>query len=250
MEEERAVGEKGTDMNLPETLLNWIYPRHCPFCGRILKDQSSLICRECAEEIRPVGEPRCRKCGKPLEQQEQEYCADCRKQPHYYEEGIGIFFYDKKMKDSLMKYKYGGRQEYSRFYSHACAVCGEAYIRRWGIQGIIPVPMHKKKERMWGFNQAALLAEQIGQSLKIPVYESCLKKTAETAAQKTLGARERRRNLQGAFRGTEGNWGLERVLLVDDVYTTGSTIDAAAEEILRHGVKSVYFLTVFIGKGF
>lgn len=237
-------------MRFSETILNWLYPAHCPVCHRILENQSRFICPECEGIWRPVQEPRCKKCGKPLEREEAELCQDCISHPHLYEAGAGIFFYDSRKKASLMKYKYGGRRDYGRFYAQACCVYGREYIQRWGIQGIIPIPMYRYKERMRGFNQAAFVAELIGAELDLPVYRESLVKLYRTESQKKLDAAGRRKNLQGAFQGSPGQWGLHRILLVDDVYTTGSTVDAAALEILRHGVEKVYFLTVFIGKGF
>lgn len=248
--ENKAVGEKGACMKTLETMLNWIYPAHCPVCHKILQNQSRFVCPECEGIWKPVSEPRCRKCGKPLEREEAELCQDCAAHPHLYEAGAGIFSYDSKKKASLMKYKYEGRRDYSRFYARACCAYGREYIQRWGIQGIIPVPMHRRKERMRGFNQAALIADLIGAELGILVYKDCLRKLCRTESQKKLDAAARRKNLQNAFQGIPGQWEIQRILLVDDVYTTGSTVDAAAAEILRHGVEKVYFLTVFIGKGF
>lgn len=231
-------------------ILNWFYPRHCPICHKILKDQSGLLCPACLDGLKPVGEPRCKKCGKPLEEEEREYCADCSHSHHAYEEGIGIFFYDKRMKESLMKFKYYGRREYGEFYGQAAAVYGRPYVKKWDIQGIIPIPLHRRKQRERGFNQAEYLADILGREWGIPVYSNCLKKVHNTKSQKKLGSRERKRNLQGAFQGVPGNWGIRRVLLVDDVYTTGSTMDAAAAEIRAHGVEKIFFLTIFVGKGF
>lgn len=237
-------------MKTGDRIVSWFYPRHCPVCHRILKNQDAWICPACAESLRPIGEPRCKKCGKALEKEEAEYCQDCQRTRHVYEQGIGIFTYDERMKDSLMKWKYGGRRDYGEFYGRAAAFYGQGYVKQWGIQGIIPVPLHKRKERQRGFNQAAMVAEIMGQKWNIPVYEGCLRKVTQTEAQKKLGAAQRRLNLKGSFAGTPGEWGLRRVLLVDDVYTTGSTIDAAAKEILCHGVEKIYYISIFVGKGF
>lgn len=196
--------------------------------------------------IQAIREPRCKKCGRPLEDDILEYCKNCVEVPHHFEEGIAIFEYDEHMKESLLKVKFGGRREYLRFFGEGCVQNAGAQIREWGIQGIIPVPMHPDKVRRRGFNQAEILADYIGGKLGIPVYKKSLQKVKNTKEQKTLSGTERKKNLKDAFRGAEGEWGLKSILVVDDIYTTGSTIDAVCAEIRKHGVDKIYFLSVFM----
>ena len=93
------------------------YPRCCPVCQKILKDQRRMICPECEKALRPIGHPRCYKCGKPIET--GEYCRDCQKHRHVYEQGRGIFVYDGIMRRSVTRYKYYGCREYGDFYARA-----------------------------------------------------------------------------------------------------------------------------------
>lgn len=189
------------------------------------------------------------KCGKPLEDCEAEFCGDCRRQHHEFCQGRGIFLYDKKMKASVMKYKDGGRREYGKFYGQAMLKYGERELKRWKPQAVLAVPIHPRKRRMRGFDQAGLLAEIVAEGLGIPCRSGYLKKKKTTAPQKGLSAVQRKRNLIGSFEGAQGDWGLQRILLVDDVYTTGSTIDAVSLTAKYHGVKEVYFMTLCIGRG-
>lgn len=241
-------GERENVKIFNNTWLNWLYPRCCPWCHEILQDQTWLVCPKCGKLHLPIGEPRCKKCGKKLANENMEYCRDCKEHTHFYEEGVGIFSYDDSAHRSLLEYKQQGRREYGRYYAKAAVIYGEAYIKRWKPQWILPVPMHPVDKRRRGFQQGADLANRIGRELNIPVQDNLMKKVRRTNAQKKLSAVDRRKNLEKAFEGEAGRWPVDRVLIVDDMYTTGSTIDAMAKEIQAHGVSRVYFLTIFIGR--
>lgn len=230
-------------------VLRLLYPRRCPVCGEVVAGER-LICRVCKEKVQPIGEPKCKKCGKPLESVEREYCSDCEKGEHDFDEGRGVFFYDRIMRNSILRFKEQGQREYGEFYAKAMAVYCEDLIRFWDPQGVIPIPVSGKKRRKRGFNQAEDLAVHLCRELNLALYPDLLRKTKDTVSQKKLDAAGRKQNLQEAFEGKEGDWGLRRILLVDDVYTTGSTMDAASREARKHGVKEVYFVTVCIGRGF
>ena len=83
-------------------ILDIFYPRCCPVCQKILKDQRRMICPECEKKLRPIGHPRCYKCGKPIE--EGEYCKDCQKHTHIFDQGRGIFVYDGIMRRSVTRF--------------------------------------------------------------------------------------------------------------------------------------------------
>lgn len=227
------------------SFLNMLYPRCCPLCHRILRDQSRLICPECEQNLKPVSGPRCFKCGRPVGR-EEEYCRDCSTHTRRFAQGRGIFLYDDRMKASLMKYKYYGCREYGDFYAKAMCAFAAGELKRWRPQLIVPVPLHRKKERMRGFNQAAYLAERISEDTGIPADCTLVCKTRNTKSQKKLNANQRRRNLKEAFHVCRRVEGL-RILVIDDVYTTGSTVDAMAECLLEAGAGEVFFLTVCIG---
>lgn len=233
-----------------ELLLQAVYPRRCPICHDIVRPKGAQICRGCAGKVRPVREPRCKKCGKPLEKEEQEYCRDCRCRRHYFEEGAGIFPYNQVMRESLMKCKYGGRREYLDYYGQMMIRYGGKYLAYWNPQAIVPIPLYKTQMRIRGFNQSACLAHALGKQSGIPVYSHMLEKTKKTRTQKGLGEKQRRRNLQGAFSTGAQFQPFQRILLVDDVYTTGGTVDEAARCLKKAGVKAVYVLTLCVGKGF
>ena len=222
------------------------YPRCCPVCQKILADQRRMICPECEKELRPIGHPRCYKCGKPIET--GEYCRDCQKHRHVYEQGRGIFVYDGIMRRSVTRYKYYGCREYGDFYARAMYRYAQKELREWKPDLIVPVPVHRSKERQRGFNQAALLAEKIAEGLSLPVNTRGLRRIHSTAPQKKLGKYERDENLKHAFvADARYLQGVRRVLLIDDIYTTGSTVNYCAGALKQAGIEKVWFLTLCTG---
>lgn len=230
--------------------LKLLYPRKCPMCHKILDNGKWTICPGCLERLPPIREPRCKSCGKPLEEENRELCGDCAHGRHLFTGGRGIFSYDAAAHASVMKYKNGGRQEYERFYIQAAALYGEAWVRQCRPQVLVPIPMRSQERRKRGFSPAENLALGLGSAWGIPVEAQLLKKVRRTKEQKGLDAAGRRVNLRNAFEGAPGIWPYQRILLIDDVYTTGSTMDAAAEAAAAHGVGTIYFLTIFIGYGY
>ena len=114
---------------------------------------------------------------------------------------------------------------------------------------ILPVPLHRKRRRQRGYNQAGIIAEEIGRQMGIPVLGNLLVRCVDTRPQKELNDKERKNNLKNAFKIVQNNVQLKRILLVDDIFTTGSTMDGAAEVLKEAGASDVYFVSVSIGRG-
>lgn len=230
---------------IKEKFLNLLYPPRCPACNRILEDKRRSICPECEQAFHPVSENYCMKCGRPVEETE-EYCLQCRQKDRKFSQGRGVFLYNTQMKQSLLRYKFYGSREYGRYYAESiCRYAGED-IKRWKPDVIVPVPMHRRKVKMRGFNQAEDLAERIGVFMGLPVAEDIIYKVKETRSQKKLDAKDRKKNLQDAFRMAYPVNGLT-ILVVDDVYTTGSTMETIAKCLLESGAKKVFFVTLCMG---
>lgn len=237
---------KNIKRNIKEKCLDILYPPRCPVCNGILKDSGRKICPECERTFRPVSEYYCLKCGKPVDETE-EYCEECRHRERKFSRGRGVFLYDTQMKQSLLRYKYYGSREYGKYYAESICRYAGADIMKWKPDVIVPVPLHRRKKRMRGFNQAADLAERTGKLLGIPVTEEIIYKIKETRSQKKLDADERKRNLKNAFQTVTSVKGL-RILVIDDVYTTGSTMEAMAECLLESGAEEVFFVTLCMVK--
>lgn len=191
--------------------------------------------------------PRCKKCGKPLESPGKEYCRDCIRRKHYYDSGRVVWLYTKEMQQSIYRFKYDNKREYADFYVEEVVRLYGSWIQRTGVEAIIPIPLYKQKHRRRGFNQAQVLAEGIGRELNIPVLSKVVGRTRSTVAQKELNDKERQKNVKNAFKIIDNEVKLKKVLLVDDIYTTGSTMDAVAGVLRGNGVKEIYFLCICTG---
>jgi ComF family protein len=123
-------------------------------------------------------------------------------------------------------------------------------IKEWEIEQIIPVPLHWKRKRRRGYNQAEILAKCLGKKMGIRVETKAVRRAHNTKPQKALSHRERKQNLAHAFC-VNPKWKPARnILIVDDIYTTGNTIETIARVLREKGVKKVFFLTISIGQGF
>ena len=193
------------------------------------------------------------KCGKPVAE-EEVYCQDCRKAGHIYSGGLSGFRY-RSVSGSLYRFKYDGRQEYADYYGAKMAdrlleALRTGVIRRLP-DALVPVPVSARRMRARGYNQAALLARALSSSLppacRIPVENGVLHRDRETAAMRSMSARERQNNLKKAFHVYGNSVRLKSIMLIDDIYTTGATIDACAMPLLEAGAEEVSYMTLAIG---
>lgn len=234
-------------MKMP--ILDLIYPRRCPVCQDIVPEQK-LICPECQKKLPYVRQPRCMKCGKSVDTMEQEYCGDCQRIKKHYKRGYPVFVYAAPVKQGVMAMKYQNRREYAGFYSQEMLRLFGAEWRELRLDGIIPIPIHSHRLRRRGYNQAELLAKPVSCQLQVPLYNKLLVRSIDTLPQKELDDKERMKNLKKAFLFRENAVELKKVLLVDDIYTTGSTIEACTEVLMQGGVEQVYYTSVCIGRGY
>ncbi len=237
-----------------ENLPRLLFPPRCPFCDKVLFHSifapAEKACGACRGKPEYVKEPMCKRCGKPIADERQEYCLDCGEKERPYAQGKALWVYEGAVKESLYRFKYAGRREYAGYYGEELARAYGGWIRGRGVEGIVPIPLSRKRKRRRGFNQAELVAKEVGRRLGIPVYRDLLLRVRDTRAQKALSGAERKNNLKNAFK-TKGNKvQLNHILLVDDIYTTGSTMDEAAETLMRAGARKVYCLSVSIGRGY
>lgn len=208
-----------------------------------------LICPGCAAKLAYVSQPACYRCGKPLDNERTEYCADCAKERHEFIQGRAVFRYEGPLRGLLYRYKYANRRDYTEFLATQAAGRHAAWAVKIQPDLVIPVPLAKKRMRQRGYNQAELCARRFAQLAGLPFDAGLLVRTRNTVPQRELSAKERKNNLKNAFKINRNVVNLKRVLLVDDIYTTGSTIDAAALVLKQSGVKEVYFLCISIGQG-
>ncbi|MCM1160302.1 MAG: double zinc ribbon domain-containing protein [Roseburia sp.] len=223
-----------------------IYPGRCAICDDILLPGTGKVCQGCKNKPKHVKEPVCRKCGKPLRNPEAEYCRDCMERKHYFKEGAALFVYS-SIKESIYRFKYEGRQEYGAYYGEQVRLHLAEKIRRWRPEALIPVPLHKKRLQKRGYNQAAVFAKAISRETGIPVYENFAERIRNTVPQKELNGQERENNLKKAFKIRQNEVKLKVIIIIDDIYTTGSTMDALALECKKAGIETVYCISLAIG---
>ena len=228
-------------------VLQALYPRRCPVCDDIVGRAGEKICLGCMDRLKLITPPWCMRCGRKTEEGE-EYCRDCRERGHLFDRGRALYEYDSAA-ESIYRFKYGGRREYAEFYGEQIVEYLGDFIRNMEPEAIVPIPLHRRRRAGRGYNQAELLARAAGRRMGIPVYSRLLVRVRDTAPQKKLNREERQNNLKKAFNITANVVKLNKTILVDDIYTTGSTLDAVALELKRHGVKSVYFIALCIGEG-
>ena len=234
-------------MNLWEKCLDLLYPQTCYFCGKVSKDR---LCKSCCEKVIYIEEPRCKKCGKPIRYEEKEQCYDCQQNNTYYEQGKSLWLHQGAVKWSVYQFKYHNRRIYGKFYAEEMYRLYGKKLEDWGIDVIIPIPLHPKRRRKRGYNQAEMIAKHLGRLSGIKVDKKAVVRVSDTKPQKQLNPKERKRNLQRAFRVHKKWEPVKRILLIDDIYTTGNTIDAVAKAPKEKGACKVWFLTISIGQGF
>ena len=226
--------------------LDALFPRRCPVCGRI-PGEGRLVCPSCLNELSFVSSPVCKKCGKEIISETMEYCLDCTRHRRSFEYGVALMNYNPAASRSMAAIKYKNKREYLDFYAEeAVNRCGKC-LRFMEVDFLVPVPVHPARRRKRGFNQAELLAKKLGERLELPVRTDVLQRKKKTEPQKSLSPSERLKNLEQAFEAAPVC--AKTILLVDDIYTTGSTVEACTRALLRAGAKKVYFFTVCIGQG-
>ena len=224
-----------------------LYPPVCPICEKLLPP-GTVIHKECMERLRRVGGPRCPVCGRPVNDGAR-LCPSCRERRPAYAEGSGLFYYEGRLKDAVGAWKFRGRRRYASAFGFLMAAEGEAFIRRQGPDCIVPVPMHPEKKRRRGYDQTEDLAQAVSRLTKIPVRGDLLARVAATEAMKELTPAERRKNIRAAFAKGSGDAAGLRILLIDDIFTTGATADACAGTLLQAGASEVRFLALCTGGG-
>ena len=236
-----------TAQTLGEEVLRLLYPLHCPVCDGIVSRSEGRICAACEKKLKLLTPPWCMKCGKKVEDGE-EFCPDCRERTHVFVRGRALYDYSCAAA-SLYRFKYSGRREYAKVYGEMVADYLGDYIRSIAPDALIPSPLHAAKKNARGYNQAELHAREIGRRLQIPVVTDVLVRQKNTLPLKCLTPSERQNNLKNAFNIRQNDVKSEVTILIDDIYTTGATMDEAARTLMAAGVRKVYALSLACGTG-
>lgn len=218
------------------SFIDLLYPPQCGGC----QTAGSLWCDACRAAIEPIKPPWCEKCGEPFVT--DRLCANCRAHPLVIEKIRSVALFEGVLRQAIHRFKYERLAGLAEPFGEMLADYwrGELLTADW----LIPVPLHPSRERDRGYNQSELLARSLARRVDVPVSSKGLRRTRATAVQMTLNAAERRQNVAGAFGCVEGRVHGARVMLIDDVGTTGATLDACAQAVLKAGAASVMGLTL------
>lgn len=235
-------------MRLMETVLGLLFPERCPVCDEVLRMGRERMCKSCRKELVYVTGPVCFRCGKKLSDETAEFCEDCRVNEHLFVSGRALYEY-RSAAPMIFRFKYAGRKEYGKFFAKEIAYYLDDFIRDVSPDAIIPVPLHPRKERVRGYNQAEVVARELGALLGIPVITDLIRRAEDTKPLKNMGPFERQNSLKKAFILGENGVKLSTTIIIDDVFTTGSTIDAISQVLLETKSMKIYFITLAIGEG-
>jgi ComF family protein len=229
--------------------LKYIFPPACPLCGEVLEDRQGVACPECIRRIHFVGNPCCAQCGREIADEEAEYCDACGEKKRSYIKGFPAVEYDDEINPCMMAFKYGGKKGYADFLASLIVKRQGQAILDINPDVLVPVPVHKERLKKRGYNQAELLAKSLSRYFGIPYDSKLLIREKNTRALKTMDGKAREQNLKNAFNLVSKSVEYSRVLLVDDIYTTGATIEECTRVLHRLGLQGVYYTSVCIGKG-
>jgi ComF family protein len=247
-----ACNMKGILPALAEGFFDLIYPSniYCICCGNIIDDSRPYsLCDACVRSLKWANGRTCSCCGKVLQDDYlPERCTSCGDGVHLFSKGFACVEYGAAERDILHRFKYKDKAYLGRKL---------AEIMRDRIQPenltpdlILPVPMYRRKEKVRGYNQAAVLARELARLMGKTYCGNMLLRCSDTAAMNRLGAEERIRNVSEAFTIASAKRDLlkgKKVLLVDDIFTTGSTADSCTEALLQAGSSEVFVFVFAAG---
>ncbi len=222
-------------------LLDLLYPPRCVGCGQI----GTLYCERCLDSVSVVPLPCCSLCGQP--QEVPGLCSQCAVRPLRIDGIRSLALFEGTLREAIHCFKYK--------YMRALAVpLGDMLVEFWSkslfsVDVLVPVPLHRRRLRERGYNQAQLLAQHLGFAVDVPVVCDVLRRVRYTASQTRLGVHERRQNVADAFCCIDSSLQGKRVFLIDDVCTTGSTLEACSVALEAGGAASVWALTLARARG-
>jgi len=225
-----------------------IFPPQCPACTALLNfPQIRGFCPSCREQIRFINGGICPICGIPFRASpaENHICGNCLENMPFYTKARAVADFETIITDAIHNFKYKRNIYLGRVLGSFMADFSFPDFAVPEYSLFIPVPLHVKRLRERGFNQSLLLAEELAKKHKLPVNFSLLKRHKFTLTQTGLNKKEREKNISGAFAVTDAkNLSGKSIILVDDVYTTGATINECARVLLEAGAQKVAVLTL------
>jgi ComF family protein len=217
---------------IKNTLAQWL-PQRCVLCGQGTPHHA--LCEPCLRDM-PRLEQACPQCGLPLVTPNSGRCGHCQQQPPVYDRVISAFAYTTPVSQLVSKLKFRGQLHLARLFGELLA--GQIGAGGTKVQAVLPVPLHPRRLRHRGFNQALEIARPIGHSLCLPIVCDAVTRQRDTPPQSAQPAGERARNIRGAFT-LNKSVAYARVAIVDDVMTSGHTVSEIAKLLRHSGVEHI-----------
>jgi ComF family protein len=234
-------------MKFRSTLFQFFLPPQCPCCEKFLEEGQQGVCSNCLSEIRWIVPPFCSICGIPFISKEIEDhpCGACMTHRKYFTIARALGTFEGSLQEAIYRWKYEGKTHLTPFLAEWMAEGLNRYWEPDSLDLLIPVPLHPQRLRQRGFNQALLLVKELSRRIGIPYRKTIVQKKKSTIPQVNLSGVEREKEVRGTFHviGSEELLG-KSVLLVDDVYTTGATVNECSKVLLRGGAEKVDVLTL------
>jgi ComF family protein len=215
--------------------LGALLAQDCLLCGAASEDD--ILCRACAAELPRLQAPGCPRCALPTAH--GETCGRCLSAAPHFDATLAAFRYAFPLDKLIQSFKYGHRLALGAYFGRQLATLAGSLA----ADLIIPLPLHPGRLRQRGFNQALVLARPVGRAYRLPIDATSCRRTRDTPAQAELAWRERVKNMRNAFHCTADLTG-KRVVLVDDVMTTGASLDECARTLKLHGAAQVTALVL------
>ncbi len=236
-----------------KSIIDLIYPKniYCICCGAIIDNKSKYsICDKCIRKIHWIEDKFCEKCGRIIERDYVDTrCKDCKSKAHQFNQGYVCTKYGLYERVLMMDYKYGDKAYIGKILAEIMAE--RIAVETLEVDLIIPVPIHASRKKKRGYNQAEILSKEIGRKLGKRNLNTAVIRTKKTKPMKSLNVNEREENVMKAFQ-IRGRYREDligkKVLLIDDIYTTGSTANSLSRLLVEEGVKEVNVLTFAAGK--
>lgn len=231
-----------------QALWSALWPPRCLLCAELLTGEERGFCPPCLATLAPVAEPICRVCGRELlkgSAPEDLVCGFCRRDPPAFDRARAFGRYQGMLAESIRALKFHSVRKLAPGLAAFMLAADTALVGELALDAVIPVPLHPARIRQRGFNQAVDLARPLARRRRLPLLFSTLVRTRDTAPQYGLTFEQRRRNIRGAFAVPRpAEVAEKRLLLVDDVLTTGATIGECARVLKKAGAAEVVVLTL------
>ena len=236
---------------ISDAVVSVFFPSGCRICDRLLTSASRVpLCEECLSSFERVPNVVCEVCGRPLpgltrKEGEPLLCPACQDKTYAFDRARSFGLYEKALVRAILLLKFEQIEPLGAWFAEQLAELVNVEAERLGADVVVPVPLHRERERERGYNQAALLSRPLAKRLRLPHKAVLLVRTRARPDKQVLSLEERWESVRGAFATRPGSQVDNlRVLLVDDVLTTGATLDACARALRDAGAKSVIGLTV------